>query len=171
MPASPKLISLGRIVKTQGLRGAFRVYPHGQDSENLASLEEIVIQPLKAEAITARITSCRRKGMLFILTIEGVESIDHAERLIGAEVLAPESDLAPLEEGEFYWYELVGMEVVTDQGERLGEVKSIIPTGANDVLQVMSRERETLLPNIPDVVKQIDREKKLITVHLFSNTE
>jgi len=171
MPPSPKFISLGRIVKTQGLRGEFRVYPHGRDSENLASLDEVVIQSPNGETMTARVASCRRKGQLYILAVDGVNSIDQAERLIGAEVLADESRLAPLGEGEFYWYEVVGMEVVTEQGESLGVVQSIIPTGANDVLQVMRGAHETLLPNIPEVVKKIDREKKTITVRLLATTE
>jgi len=72
-----------------------------------------------------------------------------------------------LEEGDFYWYELVGMEVVADDGRALGRVESLLATGANDVLQVRDGDREILLPNIPDVVLSVDRETKRITVRLL----
>jgi len=164
---APSLISLGKIVKTQGTRGAFRVFPHGGDSENLDSLERVTLAAPGGRQWETRVTECRRKGSLFIFTVEGVDSIEDAEKLVGGEVLADESDLAPLEDGEFYWYEIVGMEVVTDEGRRLGVVDAIMPTGANDVLQVLDGKREILLPHIPDVVLAIDREARRVTVHLL----
>jgi len=170
MSDTPKLVSLGRIVKPQGLKGEFRVYPHGQDSENLDGLEQVVVQPPQGEAWTTAVRSCRRKGVLFILSVEGIDSIEQVEALVGGEILAPETDLAELADGEYYWYELIGMDVVTESGERLGEVKSMIPTGANDVLQVMRGGHETLLPNIPDVILRVDREARVITVRLLHET-
>lgn len=165
--AADQLISIGRVVKTQGLNGAFRVYPHSHESANLDTLEEVIIAPSAGESFPVRILTCRRKGVLYILTVGGVDSIDRAQELVGAEVLARPECLASLDEGEFYWYELVGMEVVADDGERLGRVASLIATGANDVLQVIDGDREILLPNIPEVILQVDRENRKLTVHLL----
>lgn len=167
MTLAPSLISLGKIVKPQGVRGALRVHPHGGDSENLENLERVTLVAPDGRRWETTITSCRRKGTLFILTVEGVDSIGEAEKLVGGELLAEEQDLVPLEEGEFYWYEIVGMDVVTDEGQKLGVVESIMPTGANDVLQVRDGKTEILLPNIPDVVLAIDRDARRVTVHLL----
>jgi len=161
------LVSLGKIVKTQGLKGEFRVYPHSLDSESLGRSIPIVIAPAAGDPLPTRIVRSRQQGSLFILKVEGVDSIAQAEKLLDAEVLTDEENLAPLEDDEFYWYEVIGMEVVTDTGENLGTVESIIPTGANDVLQVKRGRREYLLPNIPDVVLEIDRDAGRILVHLL----
>lgn len=158
---------MGRITKTQGLKGAFRVYPHSRESANLHSLERIVLAPPNGEPFAVQVISSRSKGEIIILTVRGVDGVERAQELVGGEVLADPNDLEPLDEGEFYWYEVVGMEVVTDEGERLGTVQSIIPTGANDVLQVKKGKQEILLPNIPDVILDIDREDRRITVHLL----
>lgn len=160
-------VSLGKIVKTQGLRGEFRVFPHGGESENLATLEQVIVADPAGKQTTARVRSCRAKGSLYILQVEGVDTIEQAQRLIGGEILARPEDLEPLPADEFYWYELIGMEVVTEDGRRLGPVKSIVPTGANDVLQILDGERELLLPYIDDVVLDIDRAAKTITVRLL----
>lgn len=161
------MISLGKIVKPQGLKGEFRVLPHGGESANLDTLTAIVIAAPDGRQIPTTIRSRRPSGSLYILAVEGVASIEQAQALVGGEILAEETALEPLEDGEFYWYELIGMEVVTDEGEALGRVEAIIPTGANDVLQVKSGKREILLPNIPDVILEIDREAGRLTVHLL----
>jgi 16S rRNA processing protein RimM len=168
---TPDLISLGKIVKTQGVKGAFRVYPHGGDSENLADLDRVIITAPGGRRLEAGVLECRRKGTLFILSVEGIASIDEAERLVGAEVLAHEEDLAPLPEGEFYWYELVGLAVVDEDGRAVGEIESIMPTGANDVLQIRTGNRELLLPNIPDVVLSIDLDAGQMVVRLLDGME
>jgi len=161
------LVSLGRIVKTQGLKGALRVYPHSQGSENLTRLKRITIVPPTGPQFISDVISCRPKGMLYMLQLRDVVSVDQAQTLVGGEVLAEESDLRSLEGREFYWYEVIGMRVVTDEGEDLGAVASVIPTGANDVLQVVKDQTELLLPNIPEVILNIDRAAKTIEVHLL----
>jgi 16S rRNA processing protein RimM len=161
------LVTLGKIVKTQGLKGAFRVLPHGGDSANLARLERVTVADPRGVRFEAAVRKCRPKGSLFILTLEGIETIDRAQELVGGEVFAREEDLEPLGDDEYYWYELVSMTVVTDDGQALGVVQSVIATGANDVFVVSDGAREVLLPNIPEVILDVDREKRVITVHLL----
>jgi 16S rRNA processing protein RimM len=161
------LISLGKIVKTQGLKGEFRVLPHGGESENLLNLERVTIAEPNGRQWETVVRASRAKGNLYVLAVMGIDVVEQAERLVGGEVLANDEDFEPLEEGDFYWYELVGMEVVADDGRALGRVESLLATGANDVLQVRDGDREILLPNIPDVVLSVDRETKRITVRLL----
>lgn len=161
------LISLGKIVKVQGLKGEFRVYPHSLDSATLGRQVPIVIAPAAGEPLETHIIRSRQKGSVYILQVQGVTDVDQARRLVGAEVFVDEQWIEPPSEDEFYWYEVIGMDVVTDQGERLGVIESIIATGANDVLQVKNGKREILLPNIPDVVLEIDRDAGRILVHLL----
>ena len=90
-----------------------------------------------------------------------------AEEWIGAELGIDSKDLWPLKKGEYYRFQIEGLKVITEEGECLGKVTEIIPTGSNDVYVVKKGKKEYLLPAIKDVIKLIDLEKKVIIVHLL----
>ena len=171
MQEAPALISLGTITKPQGLKGAFRVYPHGGKSESLDALERVTLAPRNGAPFETTVRHIRRKGNVFIFEVEGVDSIEAVEPYVNGGLLAPEADLQPLQDDEFYWYQIAGMEVVTEQGRNLGTVRALLATGANDVIEVHDGHRELLLPNIPDVVLTIDHEARRITVRLLPGLE
>jgi 16S rRNA processing protein RimM len=74
--------------------------------------------------------------------------------------------LPPTAPDEFYWYQLIGLEVVNSEGERLGILEEIIETGSNDVYVVRRGEEEILIPAIEDVVREVDLQRRLMTVDL-----
>ena len=92
---------------------------------------------------------------------------DQADAFRGQLIQVPYEDAVPLEDGEFFLFELYGMSVVTDEGEQLGSLKEIIQTGANDVFVVQGERGEVLIPDTEEVVLNIDREQRQITVHLI----
>jgi len=97
--------------------------------------------------------------------LKGCEEIADAEKLIGASVLVKRGNLPPLEEGEYYWFEIIGMDVVTDDGRLLGRVETILPTGSNDVYLVQGSGREWLIPAIEEVIVRVDRDKGQMVIH------
>jgi len=100
-----------------------------------------------------------------LLTFEGYDHIDQAEKLKGGILKVHESQLSPLEEGEFYFYQIIGCAVYTTGGEEIGTVKEILTPGANDVWVVKSPEgKEYLIPYIEPVVKKVDIEKRMIEI-------
>ncbi len=102
-----------------------------------------------------------------VLKLSAVDDRDHAESLRGRYLRVPGSHLAELEEGEFYLFQLMGLEVVTDGGRQLGRLKDVLQTGANDVYVVDSPAGELLLPAIADVIRDVDLTAGRITVHLL----
>jgi len=86
----------------------------------------------------------------------GVNTREMAEALNGKELLLPEDQLPQLEEGEYYHYQLIGLEVETTDGTFLGVLRKVIPTGSNDVYMVVKDDREVLIPAIEDVIRSID---------------
>ena len=158
------LVSLGRITKPQGLKGSFRVRALGIESENLTHLDRIFIKPSNGDLLECNVQSTQSRKGFFVVQVEQISHIDQVKSLVGGEVFALRSDMAELEEGDFYWFELVGLKVVTSDGRDLGEVRSIIPTGANDVLQVRLGDKEILIPYIDDVIASVDLEAGVITV-------
>ena len=83
-------------------------------------------------------------------------------------VQIPIENAVPLEEGEYYLYQLIGVQVETEDGEGLGQVVDVIETGANDVYVVRGPRGEVLLPAIGDVVLDLDLESKRMVVHLLA---
>jgi 16S rRNA processing protein RimM len=91
-----------------------------------------------------------------LIKLAGCDDRNAAEALRGLLVQIPLEDAVPLEEGEYYYFQVVGVEVFTDGGEFLGQVVEVIETGANDVYVVQGPRGEVLIPAVEDVVRHLD---------------
>jgi 16S rRNA processing protein RimM len=98
-----------------------------------------------------------------VLKFKGYDNPDAAAKLIGASLIIPEPDPSELEEGTFYEYQLIGSEVITLDGRRLGRVRSIMRTGGTDLL-VVKGEGEHLIPFAQDICAEVDTRAKIIRV-------
>ena len=96
--------------------------------------------------------------------MEGIDTRNSAESWIGAELFIEKTTLPQLEEGTYYWFEIIGLSVCDVEGAYLGRVESILPTGSNDVYVVTDHENEILIPAIESVVLDIDLEKGRMAV-------
>ncbi len=159
-----EFISLGRITKPQGLKGAFRVRAHGVESENLLNVDTIYIRSSSGLPESYAVQSIQQRKGFFVVRVREIDRIEKVTPLIQSEILAAKDDIPPLEEGEYYWYELVGLKVETKSGRNLGTVQSIIPTGSNDVLQVRKQKQEFLIPLIEEVIIKVDLESGMILI-------
>jgi 16S rRNA processing protein RimM len=103
---------------------------------------------------------------VIILKLEGCDTRNDAEALRNQWLQVPIQEALPLEEGEFFHYQLIGLQVETAAGEVLGDLHEILQTGANDVWVVRGPAGELLLPDIPDVILDIDPEAGRIVVQI-----
>jgi 16S rRNA processing protein RimM len=109
-----------------------------------------------------------RHGQRWLLRLDGIDSREQAEALRGAEIALSLSAVPPLPEGTYYWWQILGMRVVSDEGQELGQVDEILETGANDVYAVRDMTgAELLIPAIESVVLDVDLEVGEIKVHLI----
>lgn len=119
-----------------------------------------------AEKITLASVRHHNKGRL--VRLEEYPTRDDVENLRNRDVFVRADDRPPLPKGEHYWHEIIGMQVITDEGDLLGILKGMIETGANNVYVVHNDEgKEILLPVIDEVILKIDPKKKQMTVHLL----
>lgn len=158
------LYPIGRVVKAHGVRGKLKVEYFGENPDRFSCYQKIFIrdnlgrpQPYDVLEVTPQLPR-------LILRLKGIERIEETGHLLGKEILVRREDFAEPEEGEYYWFEILGMAVETEQGKRIGTVKEIFPTGAHDVFVVYGKRREILLPAIGDVIRRIDRQKRMISV-------
>ncbi|MDO9586244.1 MAG: ribosome maturation factor RimM [Syntrophales bacterium] len=162
-----QFLEIGKIVKAHGLNGRVKVLSFMQSHDLLKSLKEVFIKRGKDAPALFSLKSFQIKGNCFYLEMEGIGSIDQAKGLVGCQALIPARKLPPLPEDEYYWEELIGLEVVTEERRFLGKVERIFPTGSNDVYVCSGGEKEILLPAIADVVRKIDLEKGIMVVRLL----
>ena len=149
---SVPMVRMGEVSGVHGVHGWIKVFSHARPRESIFEFRDWW---LGCERRHFRLVAGRRSGKTLVARLEGVSDRDVAARMRGQAIYVPFRDLPKLPEGEYYWAELVGLRVFTSNGVDLGEVASLMETGANDVL-VVSGERERLIPYIPDVVREVD---------------
>jgi 16S rRNA processing protein RimM len=151
------LIPIGRVLRPHGLKGLLRVR---SDAGADLPFEEggivyLRVGPKAPECF--KVVSIKPQKGMFLLELEGMTTLERAEAHRGADILVEKGGLRR-DEDEYFWFELMGLEVRLDTGEVIGTISRIIPTGANDIYVVKRGKREILVPATSEVVKAIDLE-------------
>lgn len=159
---------IGKITGTHGIRGTMRVFPTTEDPSRFERLKEIVVE-IRGKRETFHIQKVAFHKQFVLLTVKEITDINVAELYKNGRILIPDAMAIPLGEDEYYNRDLYGLKVVTEEGEELGEITEIFPTGSNDVYVVKKdgKGKELLLPAIKDCIKNVDLEKGVMTVKLL----
>jgi 16S rRNA processing protein RimM len=140
-------VVLGRVGGLYGVRGWVKLWSYTDPVDNLLAYRDLELGQGGAWR-PVRLLEGRHHGEGLVARFEGVSDRDSAALLVGAELAVARERLPAPEEGEYYWTDLVGLEVVNRDGLSLGRVGEMIATGANDVM-VVSGDRERLVPFLP----------------------
>jgi 16S rRNA processing protein RimM len=162
----PRWIAVGRINRPHGVKGEVVVQPLSEVAARFAAGSHLFLQEDERDPLTVAEVRPHRGRLL--VTFEGVRDRNGAEAMTGAFLLVPASSAPPLPEGEYWTHELVGCDVVTDDGRVLGPIREIIHTPANDVWVTQGEEGETLIPALKDVVKRVDLPARRVIVREVS---
>ncbi len=163
-PSEPAFLVIGRVLRPHGVRGELRVEIHTDYPERFAVYRRLYLGP---EHTFFQLEGHRFHQDKVLLKLAGVDDRNAAGALRGQWVQIAAADAVPLAEGEVYLYQILAMRVLTVDGEDLGEITDIIDTGANAVYVVRGLQGEILIPDIPDVVVQIDVAARQMTVRLI----
>ncbi len=156
---SQQLVVIGRALKPFGIKGEIRIKPFTESLEAFHRSSDLIFDDAPHKVTRLRV----HKGSLLV-SLEGTDTPEKAAKLTGALVKTFVENLPPKEEDEYYWVELIGMDVTTVDGRNLGTITRITSTGANDVLHVEGSYGEVLLPMIDDVVIEVDTKKSHMVV-------
>lgn len=160
-----QLITVGEIVSTHGVAGAVRVLPHTDFPERFASMRQARVL-LSGEYRVFNVEEAFLHKQLVIVKFREVTGIDAALGLKGGLIQVTREELVALPPGHYYVFDIVGLEVFTADGERLGVVRQVLRTGANDVYVVDGAGKEIYLPALKSVVQAIDLEARRMVVAL-----
>ena len=163
--AEPSFLVIGRVQKPHGVRGEVRVMPYTELPQRFSWLETVYVGETEPKPVA--VESVRFHGEVVLLKLAGYDSRETAGALRGEWLQVLESEAIPLEEGEYYLYQLEGLAVYSDAGEHLGELVQVMETGANNVFVVRGPSGEILLPDTEEVVREIDFGNGRMTVHLL----
>lgn len=146
-------VLIGEVLRPHGFSGELKIYPLTTDPERFLKLQEVILRNGEIDQHFKIITARVQMDLVF-LTIEGIDSIDQAEKYRGCEVRINRSEVPPLKEG-WYYFELEGMQVY--EGDiLLGTLSQVLETGANDVYLVKGTKGEICVPALKSVVKHVD---------------
>lgn len=161
------LLRVGVISSTHGIKGEVKVYPTTDDPNRFKELKEVIMDTGK-EHITLEIEGIKFFKQMVILKFKGIDNINDIEKYRGKDLLITRENAVALEEGEYFIYDLLDSEVVSDEGEKLGVLTEILTTAANDVYVVrMQNGKDLLLPSIKECILDIDVDHKKILVHVM----
>ena len=156
-------IVMGKILGPHGIKGWIKIHPFTEKKDSLidhkilmASKDEKLWQSFEVESMDV--------GDKFILAkFKGVDDRNAAEKLNKFFISLDKSSLPKLDENNYYWHELIGLDVKNNEGMLFGKVDSLIETGANDVLVVLG-DKEYLIPYIKQVILEVNLETNMIRV-------
>ena len=158
---------IGQIVNTFGIKGEVKVNPFTDDVEQFERLKSILVVKNK-QLVEIEIENVRYQKHLVILKLKNIDDMNTAEKLKGCYIKINRKDARKLPEGTYFIADIIGSQVITDDGQILGKVDDIYNTGSNDIYVVKDElGKQILLPGIKDVILDIDVEKQIVTVHLL----
>jgi 16S rRNA processing protein RimM len=156
MRDSEELIPIGKIIGTHGIKGQMKLHSYSGNVESLGSARSVTLRSPAGNLHECTITSFKANSGKFIIGFQDFDDINLVQPFLGFEVCLKRGQLPKLDEDEYYWSDLIGLQVFTDSGALLGKIADIFETGSSDIYVVQGKEREYLIPAIADVIKTVD---------------
>ena len=167
-------IEVGRILDAWGVRGWFKVLPHSADPQALFSSTRWYLQPSDkgpqafAGTVLLRVRETKEHSDSVVARADAVEDRNTAEMLRGARIFVPRSSFPTASDDEYYWVDLIGLEVVNREGLHLGRVRDLMATGPQTVLvleyEQEGKPQERMLPFVSAYIDEVDLRQRRITV-------
>jgi 16S rRNA processing protein RimM len=151
-------LAVGVIINAHGLHGELKVFPLTDDIRRFRKLEKVFI-----DGTEKKVVWCKLQADRVILKIEGIDSIEEAQKYFKKYLEVKREDAVELSEGSYFIADLIGCVVFDTDGRNLGAISDVIKTGSNDVYWI-KEGKELLIPALKDIVLEVDVEKKKIVI-------
>ena len=160
------LIKIGKITKPHGLTAGLRVQMLTGDPEHFQPGSELLVEIPGQKPEECTVTKLKAVKKVLIVFIEGLEDYDEAQKYRKGHFLLPRSRLIPPEENEYFVFDLMGMKVVTSDGQEIGTISEVITSGPQDIYEVKvpGRKNAFLIPACRQFVKKVDLKTKTVTI-------
>lgn len=161
-----EFIMIGKVVSTQGNKGEVKVLPLTDSIDRFKKLATVFLRDKNSQTIL-NIEKVRIKKDTVILKLKNIENIEEAKMIVGSFLEVERKNAVKLSKDTYFIFEVIGLEVYTENNIFLGKIENIISTGSNDVYIVKGEnKKELFIPAIREVVKNINLEKRRITINM-----
>ncbi len=162
-----KYLKAGTITQPFGIKGETKVYPLTDDPALFKKLKKVYMEK-SGEYVEYQIESARMALPLVIVKLKGIDTPEDVRAYRQKDLYILREDASPLAEGEYYFADIIGMEVVDDTGVNRGKITDILQTGANDVYEITADDGSSfLLPAIKDCIIKVDMAENKILIHIL----
>ena len=159
-------VLIGEITGAHGTKGTNKFRSYAESLEVYAAGRAVLVRESSGRETSREINWVKHQGRVPLLSFKGINDRGQAEALTGAALFVSKAELPQLENGSFYWFDLIGIAVYTIDDVYLGRLEAIIETGSNDVYVVKDKKKEILIPALASVVLNIDLGQKRMQVDL-----
>lgn len=161
------LLRVGVITSTHGIRGEVKVFPTTDDPMRFKKLKNCQVQ-IKNEIFHLEVQSVKFFKQFVILKFKEYDNINDIEKFVKKDLMITRDEAVTCEPGEYFICDLIGLDVITDEGKRLGKLTDVLETGANNVYEVtMDNQEQVLIPVIDQCILSHDLNAGTVTVHLL----
>lgn len=164
--AKKDFLLIGEIVGAHGINGTSKLHSYCDALGLFEPGRCVLIATAEGRESSYQIDWIKPHTKTVLLSLKGVTNRNQAQALIGSSVYLDAAALPELEEGSYYWRDLIGMSVYTDENEYIGRLKSIVETGSNDVYVIEGEKKEILIPAVESVILTVDIKQKVMRVTL-----
>jgi len=163
---SDEFITIGKVVSTQGNKGEVNILPLTDSIDRFKNLDNVILRNENSQTIL-NVEKIRVRKDTIILKLKDIENIEEAKMIVGSFLEVKRKNAIKLSKDNYFIFEIIGLEVYDENDIFLGKVENIISTGSNDVYIVKGEnKKELFIPAIHDIVKNIDLEKRRITISM-----
>ena len=162
-----KLLQVGVISSTHGVRGEVKVFPTTDDVKRFKKLKKVILDTGR-EQLPLEVESVKFFKQFAILKFKGIDNINYIEKYKGKSLLVDRENAVKLRKDEYFIADMIGLSVFTDDGEEFGQLRDVLETGANDVYIIDSlKHGEVLVPAIKQCILDVDIENGKMVIHLM----
>ena len=163
------LLLVGRVYRAHGLLGEMKVIPETDEPKRFSGLESVFLGDRAENAVAYPVEKVRfqdsKHGITVVLKLAGIESKEAADSFRKANIYAREVDLPPVEEDEVFLHDLIGLTVLTEEGEMIGKIRDVLEMPAQLVLVVEQEGgSEVMIPDVPEIVRDVDVDGGTMTI-------
>ena len=153
--------------RPHGLGGILKIWSYARSAETFVESGRVFLKPGSGETHEYRVLSVVRHKKTYLMKLEGLDSVEAAEKYRGAAIFIDKETLKSEEQEEYFWHDIIGLEVYLERGRFVGTIRHILPTSGHDIYVVQGGEGEVLIPATLEVVKGVDLiNKKMIICEL-----
>lgn len=161
------LLRVGVVTTTHGIRGELKVFPTTDNVRRFDDLDEVILV-YKNEKLTLHVQHVKYFKNIVIVKFKEYNNINDVEMFRKCDLMVTRDNAVELEEGEYFICDIIGAEVVDEEGKLIGTLMDVMETGANFVFDIKTTDgKQVLFPSIPECIKQVDVENKRVVAHVM----